>query len=67
MIWWVICENPLRIGFRNEYFTFTSENEVDLDDLHILKIGFKNSFGIGSRNVPEVLPKVCLRFCLRFA
>ena len=37
----------LRIGFRNEYFTLTSENKVDLDDLHILKIGFKNGLGIG--------------------
>ena len=46
MIWWVICENLLRIGFRNEFFTFTSKNEVALDDLHILKIGFKNSWGM---------------------
>ena len=46
MSWWVICENPLRIGFRNEYFTFTSQNDVDLDDLHILKIGFKISHKI---------------------
>ena len=42
MIWWVICENWLRIGFRNEFLTFTSENEVDLDELHILKITFRN-------------------------
>ena len=41
----VSCENPLRIGFRNEYFTFASENEVDLDDLHILKIGLKMAWG----------------------
>ena len=32
----------MKIGFRNAHFTFTSENEVDLDDLHILRIGFKN-------------------------
>ena len=38
------------MGFRNEYFTFTSENEVDLDDLHILKISFKNGLGIGLGN-----------------
>ena len=41
-----MCENLLRIGFRNEYFTFTSQNDVDLDDLHILKIGFKISHKI---------------------
>ena len=71
MISWVICKNPLRIGFRNEYFTFTSKNEIDLDDLHILKIGFKNSVGIGLGNVSKVLPKVlqqdfALRFCPKF-
>ena len=43
MIWWVICENRSRIGFRNEFLRFTSENEVDLDELYILKITFKNS------------------------
>ena len=43
MIWWVICENRLRIGFRNEFLRFTSENKVDLDELYILKISFKNS------------------------
>ena len=43
MIWWVICENQLRIGFRNEFLRFTSENKVDLDELYILKITFKNS------------------------
>ena len=51
MIWWVICKNLFRFGFKNEYFTFTSENEVDLDDLHILKIGLKNGLGIGLGNV----------------
>ena len=39
----------LRFGFRNEYFSFTSQNQVDLDldldDLHILKIGFRNGWG----------------------
>ena len=43
MIWWVICENRLRIGFRNEFLRFTSENKVDLDELYILKFSFKNS------------------------
>ena len=47
---WVICENPLGIGFRNEYLTFKSENEVDPDDLHILKIDFKNGLGISLGN-----------------
>ena len=28
--WWVICENRLRIGFRNEFLSFTSQNEVEL-------------------------------------
>ena len=37
--------------FRNEYLTFTSENEVGLDDLLILKIGFKNGLEIGLGNV----------------
>ena len=37
----VICNDPSRIGFRNEFLTFTSENEVDLDELHILKITTK--------------------------
>ena len=46
----LVIVNLLRIGFRNEYSTFTSENEVDLDDLHISKIGFKNGSGIGSGN-----------------
>ena len=53
MIWWVICENQLRIGFRNEFLTFTSENEVDLDELHILKITFKNGLVIGMGNFPQ--------------
>ena len=53
----VICKNSLRIGFRNEYFTFTSQNEVDLDDLHILKIGFKIGLGIGSENFPQNFPE----------
>ena len=35
LIWWVICENCLRISFRNEFLIFTSENEVDLDELYI--------------------------------
>ena len=43
----------LRIGFRNEFLTFTSENEVDLDELHILKITFKNGLGIGKGNFPQ--------------
>ena len=45
-----ICDNLLRIGFRNEFCTFTSKNGVDLDDLHILKIGFKNGLELGSGN-----------------
>ena len=52
-IWWVICENRLRIGFRNEFLTFTSENEVDLDELHILKITFTNGLEIGMGNFPQ--------------
>ena len=43
--------NLLRIGFRNEYFTCTSQNEVDLDDLHIFKIGLKRGLGIGSHKI----------------
>ena len=31
------------LGFRNEFLRFTSENKVDLDELYILKITFKNS------------------------
>ena len=58
MIWWVICENQLRIGFRNEFLTFTSENEVDLDELHILKITFRNgSMEIGMGNFPQHFPQ----------
>ena len=38
-----MCENWLRIGFRNAFLRFTSENKVDLDELYILKITFKNS------------------------
>ena len=51
--WWVICENPSRISFRNELLTFTSENEVDLDKLHILKITFRNGLEIGMENFPQ--------------
>ena len=47
-IWWVKRPDRLRIGFRNEYFSFTSQNQVDLDldldELHILKIGFRNGW-----------------------
>ena len=57
MIWWVICENLLRIGFRNEFLTFTSENEVDLDELHILKITFRNGLEIGMGNFPQHFPQ----------
>ena len=57
MIWWVICENRLRIGFRNEFLTFTSENEVDLDELHILKITFRNGLAIGMGNFPQHFPQ----------
>ena len=57
MIWWVICENQLRIGFRNEFLTFTSENEVDLDELHILKITFRNGLEIGMGNSPQHFPQ----------
>ena len=32
------------------------KKEVDPDDLHILKIGFKNCLGIGSGNVPAIFP-----------
>ena len=32
------------------FFTFTSKNEVGLDEWHILEIDFKNSSGIGSEN-----------------
>ena len=56
MIWWVICENQLRIGFRNEFLTFISENEVDLDELHILKITFKNGLEIGMGNFLKEFP-----------
>ena len=50
MVWRMVCENRLGIGFRNEYLAFASENEVDLDNLHILKIGIKNGLGNGSGN-----------------
>ena len=40
-----ILENLLRIDFRNEFFTCTSANEVD-----ILKNCFKNGLGIGLGN-----------------
>ena len=56
MIWWVICENPSRIGFKNEFLTFTSENEVDLDELYILKITFGNGLEIGMGNFPQEFP-----------
>ena len=45
-----MCENRLRIGFRNKFSTFTSENKVDLDELHILKITFRNGLEIGMGN-----------------
>ena len=45
----VKCKNPLEIGFRNEYLTFTSQNKVDLDDLHLLKIGFKIGFKVSHK------------------
>ena len=51
----VICKIQLSIGFRDEFLTFTGQNEVDLDDLHILKIGFKNGLRIGSGNFPQHL------------
>ena len=68
MIWWVICENRLRIGFRNEFLTFTSENEVDLDELHTLKITFRNGLEIGMGNFPQhFLPDFPARFsCKNF-
>ena len=53
----VICENRLRIGFRNEFLTFTSENEVDLDELHILKITLRNGLEIGMGNFPQHFPQ----------
>ena len=61
LIWLVILENPLRIGFRNGYVAFTSENEVDLDDLHILKIGFNCS-----RFCPRLYLRLCFRYSTRF-
>ena len=42
-----------RIGFRNEFLTFKSENEVDIDELHILKITFRNGLEIGMGNFPQ--------------
>ena len=56
-MWWVICKNWLRIGFKNEFLTFTSENEVDLDELHILKITFRNGLEIGMGNFPQHFPQ----------
>ena len=56
-IWWVICKNWLRIGFRNKFLTFTTENQVDLDELQILKITFKNGLGIGRGNLPQHFPQ----------
>ena len=53
----VICENQLRIGFRNEFLTFTSENEVDLDELHILKVTFRNGLEMGMGNFPQHFPQ----------
>ena len=57
MIWGVICKNWLRIGFSNEFLIFTSENEVDLDELHILKITFKNGLGIAMGGFPQDFPQ----------
>ena len=41
-IWWVICKNLLKIGFRNEYFPSIFSTKFPAafpaDDLHILKI-----------------------------
>ena len=48
---------PFLGPFRNEFLTFTSENEVDPDDLHILKITFKNGLGIGMGNFPQDFPQ----------
>ena len=52
-----MCKNQLRIGFRNEFLTFTSENEVDLDELHILNITFRNGLEIGMGNFPQHFPQ----------
>ena len=43
-----------------DFYLFENEG-VDLDDLHVLKIGFKNGLGIGLGNIPTDLPEVCLR------
>ena len=37
------------------FFTFTSKNEVGLDDLHILEIDFKNNSGNGLGK-PQEMP-----------
>ena len=55
------------IGFRNEFLTFTSENEVDLDELHISKITFRNGLEIGMGNFPQHFPQEFpTRFPARF-
>ena len=65
MICWVICKNRLRIGFRNEFLRFISDQKVDLDVLYILKITFKNSLelvwrmshSISHKNFPQDFPQ----------
>ena len=58
MIWWVICENLF--DFRNENFNYTSENNVDLDGLHILKTVIKNGFGKPwAKFFPNPSPNFC--------
>ena len=39
------------------FLTFTSENEVDLDEWHILKITFRNGLEIGIENFPQHFPQ----------
>ena len=49
-----MVKNRLKItNVRNESLTFTSENEVYLDELHILKITFRNGLEIGMGNFPQ--------------
>ena len=50
---WKLVKNWLQ---KLDFYLFENE-EVDLDDLHILIIGFKNGWGMFLQDLPEVCPK----------
>ena len=57
---WKLVKNWLQEWVRVRVrvrLTFTSKNEEDLDELHILKIIFKNGLEIGMENFPHHFPQ----------